>query len=470
MFRYPYTNFHEMNLDWIIRKLMSGEFSDCEFVKPEKFPDSFNPVQDALDAAVNENKIVLLTGEYMIRETLQPAEGTRILGLFGAKLISVAQDGTVGFAPTTLINCPSDFMISNVILDGNRPDGPSQSTYPSAPGNETETVLMAPLISVYNADQVTFHNCHWINYDSNRSTSLGSYRYAALGCYSSTNVHVINCSFQNILRECIVFQSCQWTEVNGCQFDTGDEAGIYSEIGILQSNHIAVKNCRIVHGATITSSVINAMGDHIEICGCNITATASTYGIDYGNEIESGFTADDLYIHDNTLNCRISAHTSAQDNLIASHDHVVIQDNTFLLEGLSGSGIIFIYNYNGEQMIIQGNKFLGVSTSNTRGISFDVGYSAKVDVLDNYFEIRAFWFRGTCKDLSVRNNHFVGTMFYQDRVGDEAEELSIVGCRTDTTLGSAVENNNISLVFIGCDLYSRGITHTTIDTTLSHVR
>ena len=63
MFRYPWTNLHELNLGWLIERLQEGFTDECVFVRPEDFPDSENPLQAALDAAATDRKMVLLSAE-----------------------------------------------------------------------------------------------------------------------------------------------------------------------------------------------------------------------------------------------------------------------------------------------------------------------------------------------------------------------------------------------------------------------
>lgn len=472
MFRYPRTNFHELNLDWILRKIESGNVDiGCAFVRPEEFPESSNPVQDAMDFAAENNKMVLLSKAYNIYETLIPADGVQVYGIFNATLISHAQDETVGFAPITLIDCPNDFLIENVTFDGNRPEGASQSTYPTAPGNENATVKIAPLISAYSKNNIYFNRCKWTNYDSNRSTSIGSYHYAALGCYDCTNVTVNNCSFVDIWRECTVFASCEYVTIEDSYFNMGDSSNVYTEIGLGQTNHVKILNCRIVKSDTVITSAINAMGNYIEIVGCNIRAISSTYGIDYGNEVSATFTATDLTIRNCYLNCHISGATTYDIN----HNNVKIINNTFDATGVNGtSGLIMVYGSDGNAFEIINNHFIGTFAAPVlHAIRTGQNPNLIVSIIGNTFEAAAIRISEEFPQMIIANNLFKNDAIYQSTANDTAQTLVFNGCTCTRVgrFGALGSGNQITIHLVGCDFKRSVCTNAlAVDASLSYIR
>lgn len=465
MFKYPYTNFHELNLDWLIQKIESGELSDCAFVRPEDFPDSINPIQEAMDQARDNNKIVLLSTSYYIRDNnLRIHDGTMVIGIYNAEIISTATE-FYGFVPYS-VEVGNNCTIRGVKFNGNRPDGPSQSLIPSQ--MDGHAFATAPLILLENVSNVTFQDCYFVLYDSNRSTSTASYRYAVIGAHGSRMITIDHCRMENCLREGWVFSNCEKITIKDCWISMGGEDGtVYTEIGIGRSNNVEISGCRIQKADDVTTSVINAMGDDIKIHDCTIIAPSSNYGIDYGNEIAQDFTADGLLIQNNYLNCHIGAATTFP----VVHDNVVISNNIIIGTGLlTQSAIVYIYGEQGVHITLQGNHFAGpISAPIVRAVRFQFT-DASVDLLDNLFEIPGLYLTGHITGTTLIGNVFKASAMYQAVVGDNPEELTMIACRTEGVIGTAVSNNNISLVCIGCDLKNTSFTNTTVDYSRSYVR
>ena len=478
MFNYPRTNFHELNLDWILSELkkQSGE---CVFTKPEDFTDSENPVQDCLNFAADNNKIVLLSGMYDIYETLEPAEGCVIYGINGATLISHAQD-VPGFAPVTLLKAPSNFYIESVNFDGNRPDGASQSLIP-ADLNPGETLTMAPLVFVDGVFNVNFVNCQFYGYDCNRSTSYPSYNYSALGCVGAEFVSLIRCVFYNCWREISNFNNCNNVNIIDCIYNSSggayeDDNNIwhnlsYTEIGLLETNHVNIRNCYISKDENNTTSVINAMGTDITINDCDIYAPSSTYGIDYGNEIGNNFTFENLIISFNRMNCRIGAANTYN----VQHDNVVITDNIINTTGLKHlSGAIMIDGNNGEMFNIENNVFKGtLVTPTTSCIRLTKDAVVKVNISENIFSGRAIYISEDIPDLTIKNNLFYDDVIYQSNGNATPQTIVIIGSRCERAgrFGAVAAGSDITVVLVGCDFRRDILTNATaVDSTLSYIR
>lgn len=466
MFKYPWTNFHELNLDWLIRQIRSGNL-DCWAIRPEAFPESENPVQDAVDFAANNGMIVLLSSTYNIDKTIVTYDGSVIVGLPGSRLRSVQQD-CPGFAPTTLISCESNLLVYGVTFDGDKLS-PSGSVIPSdlQPG---ESFVMAPLIRGASKHNITFANCSWTGYDSNRSTSFSSVNYACLGLSSCEDVQLIDCTFEDCLREGCVFEACNSVTVERCTFNMGDYTGhTYTEIGIGQTNNVRIIDCDIVKGDTVTSSVINAMGDDITIQGCHIRAIASNFGIDYGNEISNTFTANNLLITECTLECHISGATTFP----IDHTNIKIINNLIDATDItSGSGVIAVYGSNDNAFQILNNHFYGTTLSR-QGIRVGNFSDLKITISGNTFEGPAIWISEMIPPMFISNNWFKSDAITQTVSDANAYTVSLISCKCDRAgrFGTVDAGNAITFHLVGCDFRRDICTNAfSVDSSLSYIR
>lgn len=471
MFKYPWTNLHELNLDWLVQQVRDGLVDHgCVFIRPEDFPDSENPIQDALDTASSQNKMVLLSGAYTTRETLSPPAGSVIIGVHDAT-ISTVRDVGIGFAPVTIMDCASHMYIYGVTFDGNRPEGESQSTYPSEhPG---ELVMINPLVKVWeDVNDVMFDRCSWVHYDSNRSTASTSALFAALGCYQASDIYLHRCSFYDIRQECTVFQTCARVTIRDTVFDCGDDVGhTYSDIGIGETDDVLIDGCTIRHGEHLTTSAINANGNNITIRDCDISAPFSKYGIDYGDESGGSDDKDGLTIQGNKIACHIAA-----AGRVGYHDHINIINNTFLLDSITDTtqqGVVMFFAKSGQHMAIKDNVFTGTLDgvtypSHCISLNYQDGY---IDIADNIFETFALRVAGNAAGCTIKGNVFMGVAIRITQNATSSQTITMIGCRCYMQIGTAVsDNNTFSFVAIGCDLASNVFTYTTKDLSLSYLR
>lgn len=446
MFRFPRTNFHELNLDWILSELekLDGE---CAFVTPEDFPESENPVQDCLDYAHDNNKIVLLSNTYDIYHTLTPGEGCVIYGINGATLVSHAQDYP-GFVPVTIFECPSNFYVSGVTFDGNRPV-PSQSVIPSDL-DPTQEFHTAPLIFAYDKQNINFTDCRFTGYDSNRSTSTQSYNYAIMGITNCYGVYIGKCRFVDNLRECIVINASHEIRITDCYFNQGDYPGdTYTEIGVFRSDDVKITDCTILKSENVTSSLINAMSDNITISGCYLEGVNSNFGLDYGNEVEPGFSNDGLFIFNNVIKCHIWGATT----YTIDHNNIKIINNQIDATNIaSGSGVIAVYGSNDNSFEIYNNHFFGTTLPH-QGIRIGDFSDLKISIIGNTFEGPAIWISKTVPPMYISNNWFKSDALYQAEADANSYVVSMLSCKCDRAgrFGVLAAGNEITVHLVGCD-------------------
>ena len=417
------------------------------YTRPEFFgavgdgvADDDKAVQDAIDDANKNHKIVLLSGRYLIGKTLNVPNGVVIIGQYGGELISKQMQEN-GFVPTTILSVGSENAFINVVFNGNAPAGNSQAIGDRENNN--------PLVSCIGVSRVLFYGCSFKNYDSNYSDQIPSYNYACLSCRESDNLTIEKCEFNRDKRECTVFYNCHDVVIDSCIFNNGNEVGgNYSDIGMLNGYNFQVLNTHIYHGDNLTTSPINAMADNIVIDNCWIYAKNSNYGIDYGSEIENnGF--DELTIS----NCFIQTSIAASGNASnIKHNHIRIYNN--VIDGndvTTASGQVMLYAFNGERIKVVNNEFRG---GNGNNYAIRTEYTdGDIEIVNNIFDGNGIRTGSNTVGLVVNNNVFNGFGFFIGEAPDAIVDFPILNCRFNDDIGkcaNAVTYYNI--IFIGCYL------------------
>lgn len=470
MFCYPWTNLHELNLGWAMHKLKElPDDGDCVFVRPEEFPESENPVADAVQKAADDAKMVLLSGVYDVTETIYVPEGMTIIGTNNARLVS-AQKNVTGFCPTTIFEMGPSTTVKNVTFDGNRPDGASLSITPSDL-NPGETFERAPLVLLNDVAVVTFEGCIFTNYDSNRMAA-DSWQNAVIGAYQAYRINLKDCIMFNCRREGITFVNSGIITIDNFYFSMQNDPGdVYTEIGLLNTDDVNITNCWLIKADGVTTSAINAQGSRINIKGCFVHAPNSNYGIDYGNEIAADFSARDLLISECYLNCHISAATTYP----VDHNNVKIINNTLDATDVTGSsGLIMVYGTNDNVFDIINNHFTGNFVSPVlHGIRTGQNMSIKISIVGNTFEAGAIRVSEDIPPMLIANNWFKDDAIYQATANATAQTLVFNGCTCTRVgrFGALGAGNEITVILVGCDFRRSVCTNAfAVDASLSYIR
>lgn len=404
--------------------------------------DDSDAVQSALNDGRENNKIVLLSKNYLIGKTLEVPEGAVVVGQNGGGLRSKRMQIS-GFVPTTLVNISGPCSFTNVVFDGNSPAGDSQAVGDRDNHN--------PLVRIRDASNVYIDKCKFINYDTNWSGNVSSTNYAALSAKNSNNISVTNCNFTRIRRECTVFEDCSYVNIEKCFFNMGSEIGsCYSDIGLRLTNYVRVANCEI-HKGNLTTSAINAMGNYIIIENTIIKAPYSDFGIDYGNEVGVGFTATDLTIRGCDINCHISGASNSNQGLTISHDNIRIYDNIIDCTNVSGSGKLYLYGTNNEHFNIYNNTFIGTTAESEYAIR--IGANVRADITGNTFRVNGIRFGATSEGINILNNTFETNLgIFVGGTAETAQDLPIMCCKFYGNTGRVISNSNFTFIMIGCYL------------------
>ena len=423
------------------------------YTRPEFFgavgdgvADDSDAVQSALNEGESEHKFVLLSKKYLIGKTLNVPDGVVVIGQYGGSLVS-KQTQISGFVPTQIMNLGNDDVFINVVFDGNAPSGASQ-----AQGDRDNHNA---LIRGDNLNNLMFYGCKFKNYDTNWSQYVSSIEYVCVGLRYCTNVTFEKCRFERIRRECIILGTCENVVIDSCTFNTGDEAGVYTEIGIYKGSNFQILNSTINHGDSVSTSPINAMGDNITIDNCSIIAKASTFGIDYGNELGEDYPLDGLSISNCYIQTSISAAGTSET---IKHDNIRIYNNVIDRTGVTtASGQLMLYAFNGERIKVFNNEFRGSVEGEKYAIrtSFTDG---DIEIVNNIFDSKGIRTGNNTVGLVVNNNVFNDIGFYIANAPEAISDFPILNCRFNADLGkiaSGVYYYNV--IFVGCYLANENI-------------
>lgn len=479
----------------------------CGFVRPEDFPNSNNPIQDAVNAATDLGKIVLLSGTYIIgrqgtteqekvlyAKTITIPDNTIIIGTNNATIIAepyLLKDSNLypsennntgetilGINPTTIFNFNTSIncCIKNITFLGGKPEGDSISTYPSAYQDsehlyrQKSNVIPAPLINLSYASHITFQNCKFSNYDSNRDTgNYTSIAWSTVGLNFCNYIEFNNCSLSDCYREGITFENCNNITIQNCNFNMGHATYSYTEIGLGLTNNVLISHCNLIKHPNNTTSIINAMGNDIIIENCYIEAVGSKYGIDFGNETgDNTLILQNLFINNN----HIKTHISAANASVTRHNNIFITNNVIDCAITGGeSGVIMTYGkfydlnntYSiAPQFKITNNNFISSGTTTKYAINM-ASNEALVNIDNNLFigPTVAIKASEVLPSSCIKNCNFSNTLNYACALflggsDDSANpsSLTLLGCKIDNQLCrcNSYNKNKLSLIIIGCEI------------------
>lgn len=374
---FPYTNFHDLNLGWLIEAMKNlaeevenydahiedsvdewlaahpeyvttvvdgsltlPKFAESlkmltvkDYVTPEMFGAVGDGVTDdtaAVQSAINDSlKSVVLIGTYRITAKLDAASNKRIYGLPGATL---RWDNVVGATYLFGGSGLSDIKIDNITFDG---------------GTQLET---RHVISLLTSSNLEFNGCVFKN----------SFGYATR-FNGSSKILIKDCAFEDITGAAgnpggaIYGQDMSDLTVTGCRCKNLGDHFLYSA-GVTEAKNIIISDCNLVtcgvngltggsaitlyantHDVTVTNCIFDScregiyagvyssydtLPSKVSISNCifkNTTVNAmSLFGISASNRIKQ-FTVD---------NCQID--TAGQDGISIRHGERLQMNNIII--------------------------------------------------------------------------------------------------------------------------------------------
>ena len=220
--QFPFTNFHEMNLDWIINKIGDIEknidsinFESNLFSTPADFNaanDGINDDTSAIQQCVDSGKIVILSGKYAISAPINLKNDSVIIG----NNCTIVPYTLNQFNFFHVINVTNAY-ISNINLDGKWQNIPNIDINGDHSG-----------IAIYDSTNVTITKCNISNFVNN-------------GIYSNKakNTYIENCVvFNTNFGSGITCANGSYTKINSCESHDNNKDGI-----TMADNNSIVNSC-----------------------------------------------------------------------------------------------------------------------------------------------------------------------------------------------------------------------------------
>ena len=322
MYNFPYTNFHEINMDWILKKLQSIEYEagglrDVKYYGAigDGITDDTEAIQNAVD---NESYIIFPEGHYLISDNI-----------------------SVTSPDKHFIGLPGALIIAN-----------------------------GAFFSISQTNNISFDNLEF-DYINNKPQ-------ASIVCWRSLDITITNCKFSNGQMFNIQCSTCGRVHINNCTLDgTETSAGIslssdsgyeYTDYG--RNGYTWIENCLIKNSGLdgIIANNYNVTIRNCRIVDCGKYSPAA--GI-YCNS-KNLLTIDHCYCLRNTgngidvvLTERVTITNSKCSNndcagIYIGGDGLVIIENCFC--NANGSNPIDSYQDSG--IVIQG--YSGTDSSNIK--------------------------------------------------------------------------------------------------------
>lgn len=341
---FPYTNFHDLNLDWIIAKMKEtntkvNELSDKidnipvltnNFILPTTDDDTDRST-DIMNYLQNFGYCFLGYGKFVIKHTISMPNGTSLLGMGSGTVLQLADDST----DTTAISVGNYSMVTNMEIVGNSTNLPYE-TYTRGTRKAIEIIgdFVASGTGTYAHNFAKLSNL--TIKDFNHSGIYGHMNNGA-GSFLANNIDIMRChtginldfyseyhSFSNIrCRWCniaVVMQSGNNLFTN-CHFDT-NITGIKidnSTDTLVNPDHSSFSNCTINHSGNNEGYAIWADFSLYGICFSNCQIW---YGQIYLNRC-SGFKFSNNIIAETSITVTGCNSCSFVNNMIRDEEPTI---------------------------------------------------------------------------------------------------------------------------------------------------
>ena len=404
---YPYTNFHELNLDWITKQiketdkkvddfiletddkiiaevdqwledhpeatttvqdnsLTASKFTEelrlktlKDYITPEMFGAKGDGVTDdtvalnsAFNAAYDLNKTVALLGSYLYSDIITIPTGSKIVGFNGATL-KLKDNVNPGMSPIQMPNTNNvrfynvvfDFGSQNVLNTGIHAQSTTGMLFEKCEFKNGYGYAIRTTLSEYMA----FINCSFHDIDGGASNPGG-------GIYGQGPKHfrILDCTFENMGDHGIYLEGdsveCKDGVISNCLFESTGTNGLTSGAAIaLYSNthHVTVDSCNFMNCRE---------GVYV---GAHGSATIMSYNIIISNCNFDIMTANGISIFGITNGTTVNRCIIAGCTLRACGQDAISIRDVFMIKvsnNIISSGVRYAINLsNAQQCMVAGN-------------------------------------------------------------------------------------------------------------------
>lgn len=297
----PYTNFHDLNLDWLIEtmKETKGSVDDFEeelenintridniiveaqhYILPST-NDNTDRKDDIMNFLNTYGYCFLGPGTFVINSTINMPDRTSIMGMGSGTILQLADDSTQDIA----INVGSYCSVSNMRIIGNSTDLP-YTAY--AQGNRKGIALLGDFVT-FNEGTYShnFSKLDNLTIENFNHSGIWAYRNDGAASFLASNIDILRCHTGINIENFSEFHSynnirCRWCNIacvmqggnnlfTNCHFDV-NIAGIKidnTDDDVVNGDHSSFSNCSICHSDNNT--------------GYAIWAKRSLYGLLFSN-------------------------------------------------------------------------------------------------------------------------------------------------------------------------------------------
>lgn len=425
--------------------------------------DDSSKFQDAVKSCSN---LFVPSGVYSIQQPIAIPSNVTIIGEGSSELLASFTLEEGGGYPNTLLTITDsdNIQLNNLILDWGR--SVTQHT-------PSETATTNPGMRIANSSNISFVNCEFKNYITNRNTALtGEDRamdFVMAGFSDSRLLQIRNCRATYIREEQLTFLNCQQIEID--QFSGDGAGGLSSQLAFWYCDNISISNSIFVQNS---GSVINLYSTNVRISNISVNKGAPRWGrgIDIGNELGTNteFVPGNISIENSYFNCfsyGVATSLGGPEEQIISN--VQILNNKFSVNEQTGGGLLGYHRCiiisNPDNWMISGNTAtLGATTSSSQGVfvyfsisesDLNLGsvYIQGNSVESNCFVSLPFPTSGNrifkCKGIYIHNNFFTAIAISAPAPNSGAQQFFYI--RSSST---SVGTGSIQLIDIRSNVIS----------------
>ena len=269
---WPFTNFHQLNLDWIIKEMKQHDVDiqdlnerideiiveASDFVLPSTGDDTDRSA-DIMNRLNTSKYCFLGPGKFMINNTINMPEGSALLGMGNGTVLQLADNSTDNIA----VNVGTLCTVTNMTILGYSSDLPYQSF---TQGSRKGVALLGDYVDfehgTYSHNFAKLDNLTIKNFDH---SGIWAFKNDGAASFLASNIDIQRCHTGINIEHFSEFHSfsntrCRWCNIalvmqggnnlfSNCHFDV-NLVGIKidnSDDSVVNGDHSSFSNCSICH-------------------------------------------------------------------------------------------------------------------------------------------------------------------------------------------------------------------------------